>query len=272
MVIFQKICFVNEFLGWVIGENWNIGPTLMHTTDGGENWYLQHSFSGMIGESVCFINEMTGWVVGTEGIIYHTSDGGSNWNQQNSGVTNQLLDVFFIDELNGWVVGWDVILKTTDGGINWINVTPSGFIFNYLATVQFVDNSIGWTVGDNGTILKSTDAGNTWFSQGGPAYPHFRTMYFTDEMHGWIGGPIYYTSDGGENWMRQLYSSFGETRSLFMLTIVPDGLRVDMQVPVIHIGALYLKTTSGGVTFIEEEEINEIPTGYYLSNNVPQPI
>ena len=32
-----------------------------------------------------------------------------------------------------------------------------------------------------------------------------------------------------------------------------------------------LRTTSGGVSFISEEVINETPTQYYLSNNYPNP-
>lgn len=32
-----------------------------------------------------------------------------------------------------------------------------------------------------------------------------------------------------------------------------------------------LRTTNGGVTFIEEEEIYEIPTTYYLTQNYPNP-
>jgi len=32
-----------------------------------------------------------------------------------------------------------------------------------------------------------------------------------------------------------------------------------------------LHTTNGGVTFIEEEEIDEIPTSYSLTNNYPNP-
>jgi hypothetical protein len=34
---------------------------------------------------------------------------------------------------------------------------------------------------------------------------------------------------------------------------------------------LILKTTNGGVTFIEEEEIDEIPTTYLLTQNYPNP-
>jgi len=32
-----------------------------------------------------------------------------------------------------------------------------------------------------------------------------------------------------------------------------------------------MKTTNGGVSFAEEEEIDEIPTDYYLSQNYPNP-
>jgi hypothetical protein len=34
---------------------------------------------------------------------------------------------------------------------------------------------------------------------------------------------------------------------------------------------IILKTTNGGVSFVEEEKINEIPTTYSLTNNFPNP-
>jgi len=40
---------------------------------------------------------------------------------------------------------------------------------------------------------------------------------------------------------------------------------------VVSDGGKIMKTTNGGVSFAEEEEIDEIPTDYYLSQNYPNP-
>ena len=77
-----------------------------------------------------------------------------------------LSSLYFIDSLVGWVGGsnpeariWDrdygsgLILKTEDGGINWIK-QPGGTVRD-IQSVFFVNNQIGWAVGDNGVILHS---------------------------------------------------------------------------------------------------------------------
>ena len=37
-------------------------------------------------------------------------------------------------------------------------------------------------------------------------------------------------------------------------------------------GGTIMKTTNGGISFVEESEISEIPSDYYLSNNYPNPL
>jgi len=40
---------------------------------------------------------------------------------------------------------------------------------------------------------------------------------------------------------------------------------------VVGDGGIILHTTNGGVSFVEEEKINEVPTEFLLSNNYPNP-
>ena len=40
---------------------------------------------------------------------------------------------------------------------------------------------------------------------------------------------------------------------------------------VVGSGGIILRTTNGGVSFVEEQEISEIPTDYKLSHNYPNP-
>ncbi len=48
----------------------------------------------------------------------------SGWVLQNSGTTQNLYDVNFINNTYGWAVGdFGTILKTTNGGLNWFNLT-----------------------------------------------------------------------------------------------------------------------------------------------------
>jgi photosystem II stability/assembly factor-like uncharacterized protein len=63
--------------------------------------------------------------------------------------------VDFVTASTGWVVG-DQILRTSNGGGTWtVQSTPqSGF-----TAVAFVSPTVGWVVGENGVILKTTTGG-----------------------------------------------------------------------------------------------------------------
>lgn len=78
-----------------------------------------------------------------------------------------------------------------------------------LYDVFFVNDNIGWIVGNN-TILKTTDGGDNWIQQTpAVANTRFYGVYFKDENNGWAvgksvtgtAGRIHYTIDGGDNWL-----------------------------------------------------------------------
>ncbi len=66
--------------------------------------------------------------------------------------------IYFSSLNTGWVSGdCSYMFKTTDGGANWLqqNVNVSAF----LNSVVFLTDSIGWSVGQNGTIIHTTTGG-----------------------------------------------------------------------------------------------------------------
>ncbi len=88
----------------------------------------------------------------------------------------------------------------------WQNPAPQG---NPLSAVDFVSDSIGWAVGDNGTVIKTTDGGVSWTQQG-PIVPQGASdrdtgvwdVCFVDASTGYIAadGAVYKTSNGGATW------------------------------------------------------------------------
>lgn len=85
----------------------------------------------------------------------------------------------------------------------------------WLHAIYFLDEKQGWIVGSRGTLLKTSDGGETWQTQKNPITDNLRDVYFTDAQNGWIlcerniylsnNLPISYllkTSDGGETWTR----------------------------------------------------------------------
>ena len=83
------------------------------------------------------------------------------WTFQNSGVGSALNSVYFLDASTGFAVGNSgVFLKTSDGGVTWTNLSPTG---NNLDDVEFVPGTaVGAAVGANGTVVLSTDGGSNF--------------------------------------------------------------------------------------------------------------
>lgn len=88
----------------------------------------------------------------------------------------------------------------------WQDPLPQG---NPLKYVDFVTDTLGWAIGDNGTVLKTTDGGFTWANQG-PIVTQGGEMYVDQAMDidmidasiGYIAiGPhVYKTTNGGSTW------------------------------------------------------------------------
>ena len=61
--------------------------------------------------------------------------------------------------LPGAATAW---VSTGDGTWVWQNPLPQG---NRLLDTAFVNASTGWAVGESGTIIHTTDGGDTWVGQ-----------------------------------------------------------------------------------------------------------
>ena len=113
-----------------------------------------------------------------------------------------------------------------------------------LYSVFFIDKNMGWSVGDSGTILKSTDGGLTWIFQNSNTTADLRSVYFFNQNKGWvagIGGIVLKTTDGGVNWSSQAVSAFDLWAVQF---INADTGWVS--------GSTTLKTTNGGAGWEEQ--------------------
>ena len=72
--------------------------------------------------------------------------------------------------------------------------------------------SYAWAVGNNGTILATTDGGTHWLKQPSGTTYQLRSVAFADPRHGWVVGSlfsdtktasaIFATSDGGRTWTK----------------------------------------------------------------------
>ena len=88
---------------------------------------------------------------------------------------------------------------------NWY--TQNSGVNRELTDVSFIDENTGWISGWTGTILKTTDGGQTWNALPNvPPTNAYFSVSFTDAMNGWASGyagKIIHTSDGGQTWVDQ---------------------------------------------------------------------
>ena len=121
-----------------------------------------------------FPTAMAGYVALQDGTVISTTDGGQAFGgkqpipgtQVGGGGQGVPADIFFINDTTGFAVAGGSLFRTTDSAQNWVQKFTGGA---RLRSVFFADPSTGYAVGDNGTIIKTTDGGDVWVPQGSPA-------------------------------------------------------------------------------------------------------
>ncbi len=98
-----------------------------------------------------------------------------------------IITLFFVLSLNSQDSGWQLLSPLPQT--------------NTLKAIQFVDSLTGWAVGDAGTILKTSDAGETWQTQSVASIQNINSMHFLNNQIGWVvGSGLYKTTNGGATW------------------------------------------------------------------------
>ncbi len=138
--------------------------TLWHTNHYGDTWNsIFDENSGKKVSSIYFEDSLIGWSCGNG--IMKTTDGGNNWNivYYNINLPNEKYNDIKPFGVNHIIAVGDVgdIKYSTDNGGNWTNNNYSSVKLN---AVDMIDSHTGLICGDNGLILKTTDAGLSWHS------------------------------------------------------------------------------------------------------------
>jgi photosystem II stability/assembly factor-like uncharacterized protein len=128
----------------------------------------------------------------------------------------------------------------------------------WLHAVYFLDQNRGWIVGSSGTLLSTSDGGETWKIMRPPTEDNVRDLYFADEQNGWLvcDRSIYLlrgkyeqrsyllnTSDGGATWRR--VNMYGDPDArLLRILFAGDGHGW-----IFGEGGMIFATSDGGATW-----------------------
>jgi photosystem II stability/assembly factor-like uncharacterized protein len=164
--------FVNKNDGWLVGHNdYNGAGEIHHTLDGGQTWELNKKKSGYwTYKKVQFLDSLNGWVAGEyfQSELLRTTNGGDSW-EIIFNSPYQITDFLFQDKNHGWIILSNVydyhyapyhhptqLFYTSDGGQNWEEFSIPCPNIN---AISFANLNVGWAVGYNGSILKTTTGG-----------------------------------------------------------------------------------------------------------------
>lgn len=137
------------------------------------------------------------------------------------------------------------ILLSQDGKLWRQSPTP---LQSGLNSVFFVNDTRGWAVGHDASIIASADGGQTWqLQQFLPELdkPLF-DVYFTDAEHGFAVGAyglFYRTSNGGTSWTQEFHAELANDEDQQMLAELkdtdPEGYQAELSSVLPHINRIF---------------------------------
>lgn len=199
--------------------------SILRSTDAGLHWGVIYPL-GSISPGVCSIESYSGFaavsnVIGNTSYhsIYKTTNGGSQWNLfyqvTTSSGTGKTGDLLFVSADTGYYT-----LKTGNinyiccyNGISWSQKQVSSF----QNSLYFSSSSSGWSAGENGTIYKTTNAGNNWLQNYTPNTVNLNAIQFVNDLTGWAAGEsglIMKTTTAGLTFVSSVSTTIPEAYSL----------------------------------------------------------
>lgn len=223
------------------------------------------------------------WAVGGKGMIVHSEDGGETWMQQevdweaiaDKALTQASQEQQQVDSMEAFdarqqnALRANIAQKGSGPTSNQANAPLRPPVANPVApqetppelrSVHFVDTTNGWAVGENGTILATSNGGASWQAQTNGTTRQLESVHFVNATTGWaVGGYrsqflhdntraeglIIHTTDGGATWQTQMRSKESSLYSVHFVNVTTGWVVGD--------NGTILVTSNRGVTWQMQE-------------------
>lgn len=214
---------------------WGFGMTfnrpyqaIIRTVDGGINWKLKPVAlaSGLWLGGVFAQDSSTAWVLVTDlnctppGSVLKTTDGGDTWVKQTTAFLNSAacpMFVYFFDANHGVCAGDQAtgnfeVFTTTNGGENWMLVSPDSIPKNLSGEISAINNHVVigdtlWFGTSQGRIYRTHNRGRSWAAFDVGLGRAFVSCAFQDAYNGLAirvlanqSNQVARTADGGKTW------------------------------------------------------------------------
>lgn len=177
-MLLNTISFANDQEGWAAGHD----GLILYTSDGGENWEIQHEDPIPGGDipmplmDITFLDARQGYAVGAYGMLLRTSNGGQTWERLNTDDLYDLLDsmerepephfnaiipfqgkLLIAGEV-GTILIFDPDALTEKERWTVLNSPYEGSFFG----VRYFESGELFVYGLRGNLYRSTDLGQSW--------------------------------------------------------------------------------------------------------------
>lgn len=228
---------------------------ILYSDDQGSTWTQAKVPTRQLLTAVFFVDDKHGWAVGHDAQILASEDGGVTWTKQFEDLKREspLLDVWFKDVNSGFAVGaYGALLGTTDGGKNWEDASDrldneDQFHLNAIAAVKDAGLFI---VGEQGSMFRSADWGQTWEKLEGPYEGSLFGVIGTAQPNTLLAyglrGNLYRSTDFGSTWEQvELQAARGSLEfGLSGATLLDDG-----SIVIVGNGGSVISSSDNGETF-----------------------
>ena len=257
------VFFFDALHGWAVGEQ----ATLTKTTDGGNIWRSSRvdamgDHGSLTGVSFHRYSDgllRYGLACSADGALLRTYDSGKKWFMKVE-TAYPCTGIIAVNQCD-WTR--DIAFNFAVGlGGTFVHCHDHNFTARQLpgqpdlAAIDFVDDQVGWLVGEEGHIRNTTDGGQTWTEQNVLPF-NLESVQCVDGDRAWIlsepaqsaagealGRVLFITSDGGVTWRDKLVPSgraTDEAEPPARPTFAPDtpfAIAVPNGHPISNIGIL----------------------------------
>ncbi|MGB5825323.1 MAG: YCF48-related protein [Pseudomonas mandelii] len=228
---------------------------ILYSDDQGATWTQAKVPTRQLLTSVFFADDQHGWAVGHDAQILASEDGGVTWTKQFEDLKREspLLDVWFQDVNSGFAVGaYGALLTTTDGGKHWEDASDrldneDQYHLNGIAAIKDAGLFI---VGEQGSMFRSADWGQTWEKLEGPYEGSLFGVIGTAQANTLLAyglrGNLFRSTDFGTTWEPvELKATRGALEfGLSGATLLDDG-----SIVIVGNGGSVIRSNDNGETF-----------------------